>query len=90
MHGVSGMIGSLLTAPLAVKALGGSGLPTGLDVLQQVGVQGIGVLVALGWSGAASLAILTLVDRFNGLRVGADDETEGLDLSSHNGKGYHL
>ncbi len=90
VHGVSGMIGSLLTAPLAVKALGGSGLPTGLDVLQQVGVQGIGVLVALGWSGAASLAILTLVDRFNGLRVGADDETEGLDLSSHNGKGYHL
>ena len=90
VHGIGGMIGSLLTAPLAAEALGGSGLPTGLGVWQQTAVQAGGVGVALLWSGAVSYAVLKLIGRLNGLRVSADEETEGLDLSSHNGKGYHL
>ena len=90
VHGIGGMIGSLLTAPLAAEALGGSGLPTGLGVWQQTGVQAGGVGVALLWSGAVSYVVLKLIGRLNGLRVTADEETEGLDLGSHNGKGYHL
>lgn len=90
VHGIGGMIGSLLTAPLAAEALGGSGLPTGLGVWQQTAVQAGGVGVALLWSGAVSYVVLKLIGRLNGLRVTADEETEGLDLGSHNGKGYHL
>lgn len=90
VHGIGGMIGSLLTAPLAAEALGGSGLPTGLGVWQQTGVQAGGVGVALLWSGAVSYVVLKFIGRLNGLRVTADEETEGLDLGSHNGKGYHL
>ena len=90
VHGIGGMIGSLLTAPLAAEALGGSGLPTGLGVWQQTAVQAGGVGVALLWSGAVSYVVLKLIGRLTGLRVSADEETEGLDLSSHNGKGYHL
>lgn len=90
VHGVGGMIGSLLTALLATKALGGSGLPTGLGIWQQLGVQAAAVAVALAWSGAISWVALKVIDRFNGLRVTPDEETEGLDLSSHNGKGYYL
>jgi Amt family ammonium transporter len=90
VHGIGGMIGSLLTAPLAAEGLGGSGVPTGLGVWQQTAVQAGGVGVALIWSGAVSYLVLKLIGKFNGLRVSADEETEGLDLSSHNGKGYHL
>ncbi len=90
VHGVGGMLGALLTAPLAAQALGGAGLPTGLGLWSQVGAQAVGVVVALVWSGTVSYLSLKLIGRFNGLRVSLDEETEGLDLSSHNGKGYHF
>jgi Amt family ammonium transporter len=90
VHGVSGIIGSLLTAPLSSVALGGSGLPTGLGIWQQLGSQAIAIVVALLWSGTLSFITLKSIDRVIGLRVTADEETEGLDISSHNGKGYHL
>lgn len=90
VHGVGGMIGSLLTAPLAAEVLGGAGLPTGLDIGRQLVAQTVAVAVAVVWSAGISLAALKTIDRFNGLRVDEDDETEGLDLSSHNGKGYNL
>ena len=90
VHGVGGMIGSLFTAPLALESMGGSGLPTGHGVWEQMGLQALAVLVALAWSGGISILVLKFIDHLHGLRVGPDDETEGLDLSSHNGKGYHL
>jgi len=90
VHGIGGIIGSILTAPFASEALGGSGLTTGLEFWQQLGVQTGGVAAALIWSGLVSLVVMKLLAKFNGIRVSADEETEGLDLSSHNGKGYHL
>ena len=90
VHGVGGMIGSLLTAPLAMEYLGGSGLPTELDLFSQTAMQALAVGVALAWSGAVSYVSLKLLDRVLGLRVNVDEETEGLDIALHNGKGYHL
>ena len=90
VHGVGGMIGSLLTAPLALEALGGSGLPTALNAWQQFGAQTAAVLTALLWSGGISYVVLKFVDHYVGLRVTPDEETEGLDVTSHNGKGYYL
>lgn len=90
VHGVGGMIGSLLTAPLALKALGGSGLPTGLGAWEQLGAQAAAVIIALLWSSGISFLVLKLIERFVGLRVSPDEETEGLDINSHNGKGYYL
>lgn len=90
VHGVGGMLGSLLTAPLAMDYLGGSGLPTDLDLMKQLAMQTLGVMVALIWSGGISYLSLIVLNKTLGLRVGADEETEGLDLALHNGKGYHL
>lgn len=90
VHGVGGIIGSLLTAPFAAEILGGGGLPTGLDVWHQLGAQVMAVVVAIIWSGTFSYIVLRLIGHFIGLRVSVDEETEGLDLSAHNGKGYHL
>ena len=89
VHGVGGMLGSVLTAPLASGAWGGSGLPTGLGVGEQMGVQTAAVVVVLIWSGLISFLVLRFIGLFVGLRVPPDEETEGLDVSSHNGKGYH-
>jgi Amt family ammonium transporter len=90
VHGVGGMLGTLLTAPFAAEMLGGAGIPTGLGIGRQLGVQAVAVAVALVWSGAVSLLILKGLDRVIGLRVTPDEETEGLDISAHNGKGYYL
>ena len=90
VHGVGGMLGSLLAAPLALEAAGGTGLPSGLGLLPQIGAQAIAVTVALIWSGTISFVALKLIDRWVGLRVGLDEETEGLDVTSHNGQAYHL
>lgn len=90
VHGVGGMLGSLLAAPLALEEAGGTGLPSGLGLLPQIGAQAIAVTVALIWSGTISFVALKLIDRWVGLRVGLDEETEGLDVTSHNGQAYHL
>ena len=90
VHGMGGIIGSLMTAPLSLEVFGGTGLPTGLSGLQQFGIQALAVLSALLWSGAVSYVTLKLIDKSIGLRVDSDDEREGLDLSLHNSKGYHF
>ncbi|HWP01285.1 MAG TPA: ammonium transporter [Methylococcus sp.] len=90
VHGVGGMVGTVLTAPFATEAWGGAGIPTGLGVWQQTGVQILAVVVVASWSGLVSLLLLRLLNRLLGLRVSPDQETEGLDVALHNGKAYHL
>jgi len=90
VHGVGGMVGAILLPVLSLSVFGGTGLPGGHSVLDQTGIQAIAVLVSAGWSVVISFGLLKLIDVLTGLRVSADEETEGLDLSSHNGKGYHF
>lgn len=90
VHGVGGMIGALLLPLLSLSALGGAGLPGGHSLFEQTGIQAVAVIASAGWSVLMSLGILKWVDAWIGLRVTTDEETEGLDLSSHNGKGYHF
>ncbi len=90
VHGVGGMIGTLLTGLFVAGTLGGRGLAEGVTVGGQVGVQFIGVLVTLAWSGAISYGLLKVLDATVGLRVTAEQETEGLDVISHEERGYIL
>ena len=90
VHGVGGMIGALLLPLLSLSVLGGTGLPGAHGFLEQTGIQAIAVVVSAGWSVGISFGLLKLIDGWTGLRVSADEETEGLDLASHNGKGYHF
>jgi Amt family ammonium transporter len=90
VHGVGGIIGTLLTGVFAATALGGMGLPAGASIGGQVATQAVGVLATLLWSGLLSYGILAAVDRFVGLRVTPEDETQGLDLALHEERGYIL
>ncbi len=88
VHGVGGTLGTLLTAVFAAESLGGLGLDTGMAA--QFTTQLIGVIATVVWCGVVSFVILKLLDKVLGLRVSADDETEGLDLTQHNERGYSL
>ncbi|MBF0627277.1 MAG: ammonium transporter [Magnetococcales bacterium] len=90
VHGVGGIIGTVLTGVFASPALGGVGYPEGVTMASQVGVQCLGALVTLAWSGLLTVVILKWIDSFVGLRVSKDEETEGLDLVLHDERGYNI
>ena len=88
VHGVGGIIGTLLTAVFAATSLGGLGLAEDATVGSQFGVQLAGVVATLIWSGGLSFVLLKLLDATIGLRVNAEQETEGLDVVMHEERGY--
>ena len=90
VHGVGGILGTILAGVFAAKGLGGVGLAEGTTVGSQVLTQIIGVLVTVVWCAVLSFAILKIVDALVGLRVPPEMETEGLDLSEHDERGYIL
>ena len=89
VHGVGGILGSLLVAFLALPAFGGLGLAEGVSTSTQFMVQLKSVLITVVWTAFASLIILVLVRMICGLRVHSEVEVEGLDLSEHGERGYH-
>ncbi len=89
VHGVGGVIGSLMTGVFAATQFGGLGLPEGVTISHQVGVQALAIFVTAAWSAAFSYAILKGLDAWIGLRVTSDDEVQGLDIALHEETGYH-
>src|SRR3954471_16695438 len=90
VHGVGGLIGTLMTGIFVSATFGGIGLPEKVTMGDQMLVQVYGVLAIGAWSGLATLVLLKLCDAVVGMRVASDDETEGLDTALHNEKGYNL
>ena len=89
VHGVGGVLGSLLVAYLALPSFGGLGLAEGVTAGSQFMVQLSSVAITILWTGIASYAILKIISAVIGLRVDQQDEIEGLDLSQHGERGYH-
>ena len=87
VHGVGGIVGALLTGVLAAPALSGT---QGADfaIGHQLWVQAKSVLFTVAWSGAAALVAYQIADWALGLRVGVEQEREGLDLTSHGERAY--
>ena len=90
VHGIGGIIGAILTGIFVSESLGGAGLKHGTSMISQVGAQSLSVVVTIVWSGLLSYIILKTIDKAIGLRVEEEHEIEGLDLSSHDEKGYNL
>jgi Amt family ammonium transporter len=90
VHGVGGIIGTVLTGVFVAQALGGAGYAEGTTMGAQVLVQIGGVLVTALWCGAITWILLKITDALVGMRVANEEETEGLDTVLHNEKGYNL
>lgn len=90
VHAVGGIIGAMLTGVFAAAEFGGIGLASGMTISSQLTVQGISVLATLIYSGVMSFIILKLIDMILGLRVDEEQESQGLDMSLHDERGYVL
>ena len=88
VHGVGGFIGAMLTGVFTAEALGGVGLDGGIG--QQLGLQFIGAAATIVYSGVLTFVIAKALDATMGLRVTAEEESEGLDLALHDERGFSL
>ena len=89
VHLVGGIIGALLTGVFADKAFTGVGAPGAIfGNWGQVGEQALGVAATIAYSLVVSVILLWSIDRTLGLRVSADDELTGVDLSQHRESAY--
>ena len=85
VHGIGGVLGILLTAPLGSLVFGGLGLSE-KTIGEQFITQSIGVIAVGLWCLVATWLITLLVKKTIGLRVTEDEEIEGLDTSVHGEK----
>jgi Amt family ammonium transporter len=88
VHGIGGIVGAVLTGVFSAGSLGGI-KGDDYSIGAQVWIQIEAVAITLVWSGVISFILYKLVDMVIGLRVDADSERQGLDLSSHGEAAYH-
>lgn len=89
VHGVGGILGTLLVAFLATSTFSGLGLPEGQTAMSQFVVQIKAVILTVIWTSIFTYLILKVTSLIVTLRVDEQEEIEGLDLRSHGEKGYH-
>ena len=94
VHGIGGMLGTLLAGVFCATNLGifsGNGF-TGdaTSIGGQLYIQATGVVATFVYTGIASYILLKLVDRVVSLRVDSEEENQGLDLVLHDERGYNL
>lgn len=93
VHGVGGILGTMLAGVFASSGLGlfsGQGLAQGVSITSQIGVQAIGVITTVIYTAVASYIILKVVGLITDLRLNEEQEQQGLDIVSHEEKGYDL
>ena len=88
IHGVGGIIGAVLTGVFSVGSLGGV-KGDDYSIGAQTWIQIEAVAITLVWSGVVTYVIFKVVSLLVGLRVDADAERQGLDLTSHGEQAYH-
>ncbi len=86
VHGVGGILGTILLAFFGQKSLGGLGLvkPAG----EQFVIQLTGLGVTIIWSAIATVIIVLVVKATIGIRVDEEEENRGLDLTEHGEDAY--
>lgn len=87
VHGVGGLVGTLLAAIVGTAAFGGLG---DFEMLPQLGIQALGSVVTIVYTAIVTIAILLLTKTVcGGLRVSEEDERIGLDQSAHGEQAYN-
>jgi ammonium transporter, Amt family len=87
VHGIAGLVGTLLLGLFGAKALGGAVDVTAATQLLQ---QGKAVLITVLWAGGGTAVCCLLVKALVGLRVEERTELAGLDLHQHGEVAYAI
>ena len=90
VHGVGGMLGSLLLALFIGGGFGGTGYPEGMAFGSQFVAQLIGVGAVAIWSAVATLILGLGISFILPMRVSEDDERDGLDIANHGERAWDL
>lgn len=88
VHGVGGFVGAILTGVFSASMFGGTGLEAGIGA--QVGLQMIGAVATIVYSGVLTFIIIKVLDGAIGLRVSPEEEAQGLDIALHDERGFNL
>ncbi len=89
VHGVGGILGTLLAGILATNTFGGLGIEK--SAFDQTIVQFIGVISVAIFALVVTIIIVKIIQATIGLRVSSkQEEFDGLDLGSHGEKSYNL
>ena len=94
VHGIGGVLGTLLAGVFASTELGvfsgyGFAKPE-YGMLDQIGVQALGVVATFLYTAVVTFLLLKLVGLFTPLRVTAEEESQGLDIALHEERGYDI
>ncbi len=94
VHGVGGILGTMLAGVFSATSLGvfsGYGFADGIETMGgQVWVQFIGVAATILFAAVVTFVILKVVGALVGLRVDESEEIQGLDITCHEETGYNL
>lgn len=90
VHGVGGILGSILLAVFLSTDLGGTGYAEGQTMAGQLAAQVIGVGIVAIWSAVVSAILALAVSVVLPMRVSEDEEREGLDITSHGERGWEF
>ncbi|MCV2864130.1 ammonium transporter [Albidovulum sediminicola] len=88
IHGIGGILGAIGTGIFTAPGLGGTG-GDDYSIAGQTWIQIEAVAITIVWCAVVSAVLYLIVDKTIGLRVSADDERRGLDLTSHGESAYH-
>jgi Amt family ammonium transporter len=88
VHGVGGILGTLLTAVFASSQFGGLGLENSIS--EQFMIQLFGVVFTIIWCGIFTIVSIKIAEIFTGnIRVSSENEETGIDISDHGESSYN-
>lgn len=90
VHGVGGMLGSILFPFFMSQSLGGAGFGAAQNLAGQLGSQALAVGLVAAWTGLVTWLICVASNVFLPMRVDEEAEHDGLDLSSHGERAWEL
>ncbi len=90
VHGVGGILGTFMAGIFVSASLGGAGYAEGMNMGSQLSVQLLGIIATMTWTAVITYIIMKVVGAMVGLRVSDEEETEGLDTTQHDERGYIL
>ena len=92
VHGVAGIVGTILTGIFASAELGifsGQGMDNSIP--SQIWIQFVGVAATVVYTAIVTFIVFKVTGLLvGGLRVDEEAETQGLDVSTHDERGYHF
>ena len=90
VHGVGGIMGSLLLAVFASESFGGVGYAEDASMASQLWIQLKAVGIVATYSAVVTLIIGYMVSMVMPMRISEDAERDGLDISSHGERAWDL